>query len=40
MGRIAETLDLAGLAIYLAAPAADFTTGQIVYVDGGVTACQ
>ncbi len=40
MGRIAETLDLAGLAIYLAAPASDFTTGQIVYVDGGVTACQ
>jgi NAD(P)-dependent dehydrogenase (short-subunit alcohol dehydrogenase family) len=40
MGRIAETLDLAGLAIYLAAPAANFTTGQIVYVDGGVTACQ
>ncbi len=40
MGRIAETLDLAGLAIYLAASASDFTTGQIVYVDGGVTACQ
>lgn len=40
MGRVAETLDLAGLAIYLAAPASDFTTGQIVYVDGGVTACQ
>ena len=40
MGRIAEPLDLTGLAIYLAAPASDFTTGQIVYVDGGVTACQ
>jgi len=40
LGRIAETIDLAGLAIYLSAPAADFITGQIIYADGGVTACQ
>ena len=40
MGRIAEPSDLAGLAIYLSAPASDFITGQIVFADGGVTACQ
>jgi gluconate 5-dehydrogenase len=40
LGRIAEPIDIAGLAMYLAAPAADFITGQIVFADGGVTACQ
>ena len=40
MGRVGEPLDLAGLAVYLSAPAADFITGQIIYADGGVTACQ
>ena len=40
LGRIAETIDLAGLAIYLSAPASDFVTGQIIFADGGVTACQ
>jgi gluconate 5-dehydrogenase len=40
LGRICEPLDLAALAIYLAAPAADFITGQIIFADGGVTATQ
>lgn len=40
LGRICETVDLAALAIYLSAPASDFITGQIVFADGGVTACQ
>jgi gluconate 5-dehydrogenase len=40
LGRVGEPIDLAGLAIYLAAPASDFITGQIIFVDGGVTACQ
>jgi NAD(P)-dependent dehydrogenase (short-subunit alcohol dehydrogenase family) len=40
MGRVGEPLDLAGLAVYLSAPAADFITGQIIFADGGVTACQ
>ena len=40
LGRIGETTDMAGLAIYLSAPAADFITGQIIFADGGVTACQ
>lgn len=30
--------DLVGMAIYLAAPCSDFTTGQAIYVDGGFTA--
>ncbi len=40
LGRICELVDLAALAIYLAAPAADFITGQIIFADGGITACQ
>lgn len=33
-GRVA---DLAGPAVWLAAPASDFVTGQVIYVDGGMT---
>lgn len=40
LGRICEPRDLAALAVYLAAPASDFITGQIVFADGGVTASQ
>ncbi|MDD3825522.1 MAG: SDR family oxidoreductase [Anaerolineae bacterium] len=40
LGRICEPMDLAAMAIYLAAPASDFITGQIIFADGGVTACQ
>jgi gluconate 5-dehydrogenase len=40
LGRICEPKDLAALAIYLAAPASNFITGQIIFADGGVTACQ
>ena len=40
LGRVCEPTDIAGLAMYLAAPVSDFITGQIVYVDGGLTACQ
>ncbi|MBN1944722.1 MAG: SDR family oxidoreductase [Bradymonadales bacterium] len=40
LGRVCEPLDLAGLAIYLASPAADFITGQVIFADGGLTACQ
>jgi len=37
LGRVCEPKDLAGLAIYLAAPASNFITGQIIFADGGVT---
>lgn len=37
-GRLGEVEDLIGMAIYLLAPASDFCTGQVMYVDGGYTA--
>jgi NAD(P)-dependent dehydrogenase (short-subunit alcohol dehydrogenase family) len=36
--RLGEAEDLMGMALYLLAPASDFCTGQIMYVDGGFTA--
>lgn len=38
--RIAEPLDCAGAALFLAGPAASFITGQILFIDGGITATQ
>lgn len=35
--RIGEPDDIAGLAVYLAAPASNFTTGQVFVADGGIT---
>lgn len=40
LGRVCEPNDIAGLAMYLASHASDFITGQILYVDGGLTATQ
>lgn len=33
--RWGEPIDLAGAAIFLASPASDYVTGQVIYVDGG-----
>ncbi len=38
IGRNGRLEDLAGPAIFLASPASDYVTGQVVYVDGGFTA--
>ena len=38
MGRWAEAADVVGPVIFFASPAARFVTGQILYVDGGLTA--
>lgn len=38
MGRIPFPEDIAGTAAFLASPASDFITGQVIYVDGGVSA--
>jgi len=38
MGRWAEADDVVGPVLFLASPAARFVSGQIVYVDGGLTA--
>jgi gluconate 5-dehydrogenase len=40
MGRVCETSDLAGIAIFLASEASSFISGQNIFVDGGVTATQ
>ena len=38
MRRMGTTEDLVGTAVFLAAPASDFMTGNILYPDGGLTA--
>jgi NAD(P)-dependent dehydrogenase (short-subunit alcohol dehydrogenase family) len=38
--RLGERGDLIGAAIFLASAASDFITGQVLYVDGGLTAGQ
>ena len=38
MGKLGELHDLVGSAIFLAAPASRFITGQVLRVDGGISA--
>jgi NAD(P)-dependent dehydrogenase (short-subunit alcohol dehydrogenase family) len=38
IGRLGEPEDFAGTVIFLSSRAADFITGQVLYVDGGYTA--
>jgi gluconate 5-dehydrogenase len=40
LGRVGETRDLIGPAIFLVSDAASFVTGQILGIDGGLTATQ
>jgi len=40
LGRVGEPDDVVGPALLFCAPAGAFVTGQILYVDGGVTASQ
>ena len=37
MGRVGEAGELKGVAVFLAAPASDYMTGQTIVVDGGMT---
>ncbi len=39
-GRIADPKDVVGPALSFSTPVPDFVTGQIYYVDGGITFCQ
>jgi len=40
LGRIADPSDIVGATVFFAAPASSFITGQILYLDGGITASQ
>ncbi|WP_437942547.1 SDR family NAD(P)-dependent oxidoreductase [Sorangium sp. So ce341] len=40
LGRVAEPEDVVGPTLFFCGPGSDFVTGQILYVDGGLTACQ
>ena len=40
LGRVADPKDVAGAALFFTSPAASFVTGQVLYIDGGLTASQ
>ena len=40
LGRAAEPRDVVGAALFFCARASDYVTGQVLYVDGGITASQ
>ena len=40
LGRVAEPEDVVGATVFFCSPAASFVTGQVLYVDGGLTATQ
>ncbi len=40
IGRVGETRDIVGPAIFLCSDAASFVTGQVLAIDGGLTATQ
>jgi gluconate 5-dehydrogenase len=40
LGRVGETKDIVGPAIFLVSDAASFVTGQVLAIDGGLTATQ
>jgi gluconate 5-dehydrogenase len=40
LGRIAEPEEVMNAALFLVSPASDFITGQVLYLDGGITATQ
>ena len=40
LGRVADPKDVAGAAVFFCSPAASFVTGQVLYIDGGITASQ
>jgi gluconate 5-dehydrogenase len=37
-GRNGEAADFEGAAVFLASPASDYVTGQVIFIDGGFSA--
>jgi NAD(P)-dependent dehydrogenase (short-subunit alcohol dehydrogenase family) len=40
LGRVAEVADVVGAVLFFCSPASDYVSGQVLYVDGGLTASQ
>ena len=40
LGRAAQPSDVIGATLFFCSPAAAFVTGQVLYLDGGLTATQ
>ncbi|MEP7070352.1 MAG: SDR family oxidoreductase [Usitatibacter sp.] len=40
LGRVADPVDIVGSAVFFCSRASDFVTGQVLYLDGGITASQ
>jgi NAD(P)-dependent dehydrogenase (short-subunit alcohol dehydrogenase family) len=40
LGRVAEPADIVGATLFFCSAASDFVTGQVLYLDGGITASQ
>jgi gluconate 5-dehydrogenase len=40
LGRIGDPLEVVGQVLALAGPSGSYITGQVIYIDGGVTASQ
>jgi NAD(P)-dependent dehydrogenase (short-subunit alcohol dehydrogenase family) len=40
LGRVAEPADCVGATLFFCSPAGEYVTGQILYLDGGITASQ
>ncbi|MDE0208374.1 MAG: SDR family oxidoreductase, partial [Boseongicola sp.] len=40
LGRIADPADVVGPVMFFCSNASGFVTGQVLYVDGGITASQ
>jgi len=40
LGRVADPADIVGAALFFCSTASDFVTGQVLYLDGGITASQ
>ena len=40
LGRIADPKDIVGPVMFFCSESSGFVTGQIMYVDGGITSCQ